>query len=80
MITDSYSIYLKARADGTVLAARYEVYEGDSYAIIGGLAMTQPWLMYSTAWDAAARLQTIALNATIDTLDAASLEEEGRLF
>lgn len=66
---DSFVIYVKGTPLGQVLTARYEVHDGNSWAIIGGDEMTDAWMKYSRLPEALARLHEAALTAALNTPD-----------
>lgn len=77
---DTYIIYVKARTDGTLLAARYEVHDGETYSIIEGMEMSRPWLVYSHLEDGLRRLTECALTATLNAPEETALQLLGGDF
>lgn len=71
---DSFVIYMKCRPTGEILTARYEVHDGDSFAIIGGQEMTTAWCNFATVEGGFSRLLQSAITEAVNVPEERQLE------
>lgn len=72
---DSFVVYLKAKPDGSILNARYEVHDEDSYCIIDAMQMSEAWCQFErSAYEAIQRLVTLAITAALNAPSERALQ------